>query len=84
MKYQEKGIGSKQESLEFLRGMFNKLIKGQLTVEGNQVTLPDDKELEYKIKYDDDEAEGAISIKVTWTKVEELEEAEEEEEEKEI
>lgn len=81
MKYQEKGIGSRQESVEFLRGLFNNLIKGQLTVEGNKVTLPDDKELEYKVKYDDDEAEGSISVKVTWTKIEELEEEDEEEEE---
>ncbi len=79
MKYKEGYIGSKRECLGFLSEMFTKLLKGQLTVEDQEVRIPDDRELDYKIKYEDDEVEGQLAIKVSWDYVEEFEEEEEEE-----
>lgn len=82
MKYKEKFIGSKEECFEQLKGVFTSLINGKLEVEGETVMIPDDKELEYKIKYEDDpEMEGGVAIKVAWSYVEEVEEDEEEEDE---
>lgn len=75
MNYQEKFIGSKKECYEALKDLFAKLIKGNLEVEGISVEIPDDKDLQYKIKYDANEEEGQVAIKITWIN----EEAEEEE-----
>ena len=84
MKYKEKFIGSKEECFEQLKDVFRKLISGKLEVEGIAVKIPDDKELEYKIKYEDDpEVEGSVAIKIDWSYIEEEEEEEEDEEEEE-
>ena len=81
MKCQEKGIGSKSECVDYLRSIFSKLSKDQLVVENEEVSMPDDKELEYKVKYEDDEQEGSLSVKISWSNSEEEEEEEEEKEE---
>jgi hypothetical protein len=82
LKYKEEYPGTKQECLGFLSEAFTKLLKNQLTVDGEAVVIPDDKEVEYKIKYDDDAFEGSLSMKITWMNAEaEVEEEEEEEEE---
>ncbi|PAB56355.1 transcription initiation factor IIE [Anaeromicrobium sediminis] len=80
MKYKEKYMGSKAECLEQLKEVFRNLINGRLEVEGEVVRIPDDKEIEYKIKYEDDpEMEGSVAIKIGWTYFEEVEEEVEEE-----
>lgn len=77
MKYQEKYIGSKRECYEGLKDIFAKLIKGILEIEGEAVDIPNDKELEYKVKYDNNEVDGQLAIKVTWMNIDEPEEEEE-------
>lgn len=80
MKYQEKYIGSREECYTSLRDLFSNLVKGRLEVEGIAVKVPEDKELEYKIKYEDTPEEGQVAIKISWSYLEEVEEEEEEEE----
>jgi hypothetical protein len=81
MKYKEDYIGSKQECVAFLGEAFSKLLKNQLMVDGEMVEIPDDKELNYKVKYENDEYEGELSLKVTWVNAEMEEEEEPEVEE---
>ena len=76
MKYQEKYIGSKEECFTSLRELFSNLVKGRLEVEGIAVKIPEDKELEYKVKYEDAPEEGQVAIKISWTFLEEEEEVE--------
>jgi len=66
MKYQESFIGSKTEFGEYVKRMIPDLFSGRLSVEGKQVSLPTDKDLEYKVKYDEDEEGGSFTIKVSW------------------
>jgi hypothetical protein len=83
MKYKEEYPGTKQECLGYLSDALTKLLRNQLTVDGETVVIPDDKEVEYKIKYDDDTMEGSLALKITWMNAEadvEEEEVEEEEE----
>jgi hypothetical protein len=81
VKYQEKFIGSKKECSDALSETISKLMRGHLEVEGINVEMPKDKDLEYKIKYDSTEEAGAVSIKITWNNIEESEEEDEDEEE---
>ncbi|PAB56361.1 transcription initiation factor IIE [Anaeromicrobium sediminis] len=82
MRCREKFSGSKAECFEQLKGVFKNLINGRLVIEGETVKIPSDKEIEYKVKYEDDpETEGAVSIKIGWSYVEEIEDEEEDEEE---
>ncbi|WP_099191505.1 transcription initiation factor IIE [Tepidibacter mesophilus] len=81
MKYQEKYIGSKQDLYAFLKENYSKLMKEILEIEGEKVVLPGDKELVYKVKYENNEVEGSYSVKISWANQEEFEEFEEEEEE---
>ena len=78
MKYQEKYVGSKEDLYAFLKNNYSKLMKEILVVEGEKVVLPDDKELVYKIKYEDNEVDGSYSVKVSWVNQEEFEEEEDE------
>ncbi len=78
MKHKEEYLGSKQECLGYLSEAFTKLLKNKLVVDGETVEIPDDKEMEYKVKYDNDVMEGSLSLKIAWAN--EIEEEEEEEE----
>lgn len=80
MKYQEKYIGSKEDLYVFLKDNYSKLMKEMLQIEGERVELPDDKELVYKIKYENNEMDGSYAVKITWANQEELEEEELEDE----
>ena len=83
MDYREKYESSKSECLKHVKSIIGELMKEDLEVEGVQVDIPDDKDVEYKIKYKNDEYEGSLSIKIGWVnkEIEEEEEVEEEEEE---
>ena len=67
MKYQEAYLGSKAEFAEFIKRAIPELFSGKLNVEGKSVYLPSDRELDYKVKYDEDEQGGSVSIKVGWS-----------------
>ncbi len=66
MKYQEANIGSRTEFGEYIKKVIPDLFAGRLAVEGKTVTLPADLDLDYKVKYDDDDAGGSFTLKVTW------------------
>lgn len=83
MKYKEGYVGTKKECIGFMGELFSKLFKGQLTVEDVQVEIPGDKELDYKVKYENDEIEGQLAVKISWMNVEVEEEEEPEEQEEE-
>lgn len=66
MKHQETYVGSKSEFGEFIKKAVPDLFAGRLTIEGKTISIPPDKDLEYKVKYDEDEEGGSFSIKVAW------------------
>lgn len=66
MKYQEAYLGSKTEFGEYIKKMVPDLFSGKLSVEGKSVAVPADKDLEYKVKYDEDEDGGSFTVKVAW------------------
>lgn len=73
MKYQETYLGSKAEFSDFVKKTVPDLFNGKLVVEGKNVALPRDTELDYKIKYDEDGQGGCVTLKVTWEKESEVE-----------
>lgn len=66
MKYQEKYFFPKDDCLDNIKSITSKLIRGTLEIENKKVDIPD-KELEYKVKYEEDEEGGQFVIKVTWS-----------------
>lgn len=66
MKFQEAFLGSKAEFGEYVKKAIPDLFAGRLTVEGKPVTLPIDTDLDYKVKYDESEDGGSVTIKVSW------------------
>lgn len=78
MNSREKYNGSKEDFFYFLKDEVVKLFKDKLKIEGNQVTIPDNEELDYQIKFDLEENYGDFTIKVKWgEKPEEITELEE-------
>ncbi|MCX7842811.1 MAG: amphi-Trp domain-containing protein [Clostridia bacterium] len=66
MKYQNNYFGTKAEFADFVKKTIPDFFAGRLEVEGKRVALPPDAELDYKVKYDEDEYGGSFSIKVSW------------------
>jgi hypothetical protein len=66
MKWQETGLGTKADFADFIKKMIPDLFASRFAVEGKQIALPADKDLDYKVKYDEDEAGGSFTIKVSW------------------
>ncbi|SFF98360.1 amphi-Trp domain-containing protein [Desulfotomaculum arcticum] len=66
MDYSEKYVGSKAEFMKFMQEVMMRMASRSLTVEDGVIEFPEDVELEYKIKYDEDEEERKLSIKVCW------------------
>lgn len=66
MKYQETYVGSKADFGDYVKKTVPDLFAGRLAVEGKTVSLPTDKDLDYKVKFDEDEQGGTFTIKVTW------------------
>lgn len=76
MKYQQDYLGSKAELAEFVKKIIPELFSGKLVVEGKNVSIPADRDLDYKIKVDEDEAGGSFSLKISWDNGVESEEEE--------
>ncbi len=66
MKYQEAFTGSKTEFGDYIKKAVPELFAGKLVVEGKPVTIPVGNDLDYKVKYDEDEQGGSFTIKVSW------------------
>ena len=81
MDYSEKYVGSKADFLRFMHDVMLRMGSRSLTVEDGVIEFPEDVELEYKIKFDEDEEESKLSLKVCWPEpgVEEAEDEEGEE-----
>jgi amphi-Trp domain-containing protein len=80
VKYQDKYVGSKDEVFALLRELPKQFVQDTIVVETERAAIPTDKELEYKIKYENDDYEGALAIKISWVNAEEEPEEEPEEE----
>ena len=83
MKYQDKYVGSPEEIFAQLRELPKQFLQNTIMVETERVDIPADKELEYKIKYENDEYEGALAIKISWMNAEEEPDEEDPDEEEE-
>jgi len=83
MKYQDKFVGTLEEVFAQLRELPKQFLHNTIEVESERAEIPADKELQYKIKYENDEYEGALAIKISWVNAEEEPEEEEPEEEEE-
>lgn len=68
MDISEKFVGTKQEFVKFVMEVVGGLRGGSLNIENQEVQIPDDVEVEYKIKYDEDEEECKLALKVSWPK----------------
>lgn len=66
MQYREDFSGNKVEFSEFLKNLFNQMISNLLTVEGQNVSVPNDRPLDYKVKYTTDEDGASVTLKVSW------------------
>ncbi len=66
MQYREDFSGNKAEFSEFLKNLFNQMISNLLTVEGQNVSVPNDRPLDYKVKYTTDEEGASVTLKVSW------------------
>lgn len=73
MKYQESYLGSKAEFGDFIKKAVPELFAGKLVVEGKTVGLPQEADLDYKVKYDENEDGGSVTLKVTWEKASDVE-----------
>lgn len=80
MKYQDKYVGAQSEIFDHLKELPKQFLQNTLVVDTERAIIPADKELEYKIKYENDEYEGALAIKISWVNAEVAEEEVEEEE----
>ena len=77
MKYQQDFVGSKAEFADFIKKTIPELFAGRLNVEGRNVVLPGDRDLDYKLKFTEDEDGGAFNLKVSWENAVEEEEDDE-------
>ena len=66
MKYQSEFTGTKTDFAEFIKKTIPDLFGGRLVVEGKTVSIPNDLDLDYKVKTAEDEAGGSVTIKVSW------------------
>lgn len=68
MKCKESYIGSKRECIDFFKSMIPKLFRGDLVIEGQEVFIPNGEELDYRVKYENDEEYkyGSIKMKISW------------------
>ncbi len=77
MKFQQDFVGSKAEFADFIKKIIPDLFAGKLSVEGRNVVLPGFRELDYKIKFTEEEDGGAFNLKVSWENTVEVEEDDE-------
>lgn len=74
MKKTEKFTGSLKDFDGFLATVAQKLRSHSLLIEGEPVVFPQGEELEFSIKFDDNEEKTQLSIKCKFDKKEDVEE----------
>lgn len=66
MKFQQDFIGSKAEFADFIKKIIPELFAGRLDVEGRTIVIPGDRDLEYKLKFTEEQDGGSFNLKVSW------------------
>lgn len=66
MKVSSKNVGSKKECLDYLYDVVNQVGGDSLVLEEQSVVIPEDKDLDYKVKYAEEPGETKLTIKVKW------------------
>ena len=81
MKAKESYIGTKKECITILNKVLPELFTGNLILEGQNVVIPSDEELEYKFKFEELEEYnyGVFGLKIKWGEKPEVDEEYEEE-----
>lgn len=64
-RYEENFRITKNELRELFKRIDMKLLNNKLTIDGNNVTIPGDKELHVKMKYEVDK-NYAVSFRISW------------------
>jgi hypothetical protein len=78
MKYSEGYRTDSEEVGSIIKRTVANLLAGNLVVEGEKVKLPEDRDLDFKVKYANDEEGGSVTLKISYDNEIEEEEAEEE------
>ncbi|MCX7708234.1 MAG: transcription initiation factor IIE [Clostridia bacterium] len=66
MKHQNRYFGTKPEFTAFIKKAVPDLLAGRMDVDGANVAIPNDANLDYKVKYEFDDLGGSFSLKVSW------------------
>ncbi|MCR4434763.1 MAG: amphi-Trp domain-containing protein [Clostridiales bacterium] len=66
MKYQNESQGTKADLKQYLQSVLKDIFGNCLVVEGQNVEIPDEAGLDYKVKYSVDEDGGSLAIKISW------------------
>ncbi|NPV70324.1 MAG: amphi-Trp domain-containing protein [Firmicutes bacterium] len=69
MKWTDEYVGSKSDLIQYLKAFVGQVNSNTLSVQAQPVSVPDGTEITFKVKYNEDEEEGQLSIKVSWSKV---------------
>ena len=69
MKWADEYVGTKADFIQYLKSFVGQINTNTLSIQSQPVSVPDGTELTFKVKYDEDEEEGQVSIKVSWSKV---------------
>lgn len=77
MKHKESFSGSKNDFSVFIKKAMPDIFSNKFLVEGKKVNIPSDYQLDYDVKYDDEETGGSLAIKVSWDTTNIVEEEEE-------
>ncbi|MCX8130442.1 MAG: transcription initiation factor IIE [Clostridia bacterium] len=79
MKYSESNTYTRSDLGGNVKKVISDLLAGRLVVEGQNVDIPEDLDMDVKVKYSVDETGGNVTLKITWDNVVEEEAAPEEE-----
>lgn len=66
MKLSSNNVGSKKECLNYLHEIINHVGGDSLVIEEQDVVIPADQDLEYKVKYAEEPGETKLTIKIKW------------------
>lgn len=66
MKLAQKFLGAKGDLVEFIHNLADQIQEDTLVVQTENVSVPGDTELEYKVKFTVGEKEAELAFKVKW------------------
>jgi len=71
VKWADEFVGTKGDLVQFMKSLVGQIQNNTLSIQAQGVSIPADRDLVYKVKYSEDEEEGEVSIKITWSKADE-------------